>query len=259
MLRKLDSLLGFEVQGKDEELGKVSDFYFDQDKFILRYLVIDTGNWLKHELTLVSTDAFGEIDFKNEKIIVDLSAEELENGPSIDKNKPISKIMEEKVVRHFEWPLYWASSNISGSPSIPAGTLKREKLFAYDNLTEEEKQLEEEKVESNLRSFREIKGYHIHAVDKEFGHLDDLFVDEEDWVIRYLLIDTRNILPGKHVLIAPEWISHISWNKEDIFVNKTKKEIKEAPEYREERSDYLVDRDYEKKLHDHYGEDIYWR
>lgn len=74
MLRKLDSLLGFKVQGKEDELGKVSDFYFDQDKFILRYLVIDTGNWLKHELTLVSTDAFEKIDFKNENVIVNLTA-----------------------------------------------------------------------------------------------------------------------------------------------------------------------------------------
>ena len=109
-----------------------------------------------------------------------------------------------------------------------------------------------------MRSFNEVKGYHIQAEDKEFGHLEDLFVDEENWAIRYLLIDTRNILPGKNVLIAPEWLKNISWNQEKIFVNKTKAEIKSAPEYREEKSDYLVHRDYENKLYDHYDEFKYW-
>jgi len=259
MLRKLNALKGFDVVGKDEELGKVSDFYFDQDKFILRYLVLDTGNWLKHELTLISTEAFGKIDFKNRRILVNLNSGELENGPSLDKNKPVSRLMEEKVVKHYEWPLYWSSSNISASPTSPPTAPNRELLFNYEELTDEQKQEREAEVESNLRSFNEVKGYHIHAVDKEFGHLEDLFVDEEGWLIRYLLIDTRNILPGKDVLIAPEWITRISWDSKEIYVNKSKKEIKEAPEYREERSDYLVDKNYEEKLHDHYGEDIYWR
>ncbi|SIQ28281.1 PRC-barrel domain containing protein [Halanaerobium kushneri] len=259
MLRKLKNLEGFTVQGRDEKLGKTKDFYFDQHRFVLRYLVIDTGNWLKHEKTLISTDSFEEINYDNQEIIVNLTAEDLEAGPSIQKNKPVSRVMEEKVVKHFDWPIYWTSSHPADGPAIQAGSIIREKLFNFENLTDEEKQAKEKEIESNLRSFNEIRGYHIQAQDKEFGHLEDLFVDEENWVIRYLLIDTRNILPGKDVLIAPEWLQNISWNKEKLYVSKTREEIKNAPEYREESSDYLVDRRYEEKLYNHYDEIKYWQ
>jgi len=259
MLRKLSDLEKFQVKGRDGDLGKVSDFYFDQERFILRYLVIDTGHWLQHELTLISTEDFEDIHYKDKIIEVNMNKEELESGPSLEKNKPISKIMEEKVVHHYDWPLYWSSANLSGSEAAPDNPPQRDKLFGYDDMSDEEKKAKEEEVDSNLRSFNEIKGYHIHATDKEFGHLEDLFVDEEGWIIRYLLIDTRNLLPGKNVLIAPEWIDYISWDKEDIFVNKTKKEIKEAPEYREEATGHLVHREYEEDLHEHYDEDRYWR
>lgn len=259
MLRKLKTLEGFTVHGRDGKLGKVKDFYFDQHRFILRYIVIDTGNWLKHEQTLISTDSFQEINYKDQEILVDLKADELEKGPSIKKNQPVSKVMEAKVVKHHGWPFYWTNAHSGTIPKIEVGNGTREMLFNYEYLSDEEKQLKEEEVESNLRSFNEISGYHIQTENKEFGHLEDLFVDEEDWLIRYLLIDTRNILPGKDVLIAPEWLDHISWNQEKIYVSKTKEQIKNAPEYREERSDYLVDRDYEEKLYDYYDEIKYWQ
>ena len=259
MLRKLKNLKGFTIHGRDDDLGKVKDFYFDQHRFIMRYLVVDTGNWLKHEQTLISTESFKEINYEQKEIMVDLNSDELEAGPSLEKNKPVSKLMEEKVVKHYDWPVYWTNTHPSDGPPIETGSIIRENILDYNNLTDEEKQAEEEEMETNLRSFNEVRGYHIQAEDKEFGHLEDLFVDQEGWIIRYLLIDTRNILPGKDVLIAPEWLQKISWNQEKIFVSKTKEEIKSAPEYREEKSDYLVHRDYEEKLYDHYNEIKYWR
>lgn len=259
MLRRLKNLKGFTIHGKDDDLGKVKDFYFDQDRFILRYIVVNTGSWLKNEQVLISTKAFEKINYEQEEILVDLNSDELEESPSLEKNKPVSKVMEEKVVKHFDWPVYWANPHPSDAPAVQAGSVIREKLFDYNDLTDEEKQAKEEDIQSNLRSFNEIRGYHIQSTDKEFGHLEDLFVDEENWIIRYLLVDTRNILPGKDVLIAPEWLQNISWNEEKIFVNKTKAEIKNAPEYKEEKSENLVHRDYEEKLYDHYNEIKYWQ
>lgn len=259
MLRRLKNLEGFKIHGKDGDLGKAKDFYFDQHLFVLRYVLVDTGSWLKDEKTLISTEAFEKINYSAKEILVNLDSAALEEAPVLDKNKPVSKVMEEKVAKHFDWPIYWSSPHPSDVPSIQAGNMMREKLFNFENLTDEEKQEAEEEIESNLRSLNEVRGYHIQAEDKEFGHLEDLFVDEENWIIRYLLIDTRNILPGKNVLIAPEWLQNISWDQQKIFVSKTKEEIKNAPEYKVEKSDYLVDRRYEEKLYKHYDEIKYWQ
>lgn len=260
MLRKLHSLKSFVVNGRNGKLGTVDDFYFDQKQFVVRYLVIDTGNWLKHEETLISTHAIDDIDFENREIHVSLSSEQLEESPSIEKNSPISKTKEKALIEYFGWPDYWKKTHSSDSEFIHAGITERKKLLNFKTIEKEAAKQKSEIVETNLRSLEEVRGYKIHAKDDKFGHLEDLFVEEEDsWIIRYLLIDTRNILEGKSVLIAPDWIESISWFNKEIFVSKDKKEIEDSPEYEEPKeAKSYIDKSYEELLYDHYDEKKYW-
>ena len=46
MLRNVNNLIGYSIRALDGELGKVSEFYFDDFTWSIRYLVVDTGNWL---------------------------------------------------------------------------------------------------------------------------------------------------------------------------------------------------------------------
>ena len=46
MLRKAKTMNGFRLGSLDREIGKVKEFYFDDQHWIIRYLVADTGNWL---------------------------------------------------------------------------------------------------------------------------------------------------------------------------------------------------------------------
>jgi len=260
MLRKLHDLKGFTVQGKDDKLGKVDDFYFDHDQFIVRYLVLDTGNWLTHDINLISTHDVVNIDVDEKEIKVNLSREDLTNSPNIDKNKPISQVKEEELVEFFGWPDYWTHDHTSESNLIHADTRMRKKLLDYKINKDKEKARESEKeVATNLRSMEKIKNYKIHAEHENIGHLEDIFVDEESWIIRYLLVKTKNVLSGEPVLITPEWIESISWEEGEIFVDKGKEEIKESPRYEPEKADEYIDRSYEEILYDHYNEDKYWK
>jgi len=63
----------------------------------------------------------------------------------------------------------------------------------------------------HLRSTRQVTGYHIHATDGELGHVEDFIVDDENWAVRFLVVDTRNWLPGKKVLLSPQWIERVEW------------------------------------------------
>lgn len=65
----------------------------------------------------------------------------------------------------------------------------------------------------------------------------------------YLVIDTQNWLPGKKVLISPQWIERVSWDLSTVFVNLTRDAIKQSPEYSEEA---LLSRDYETEMFKHY-------
>ena len=55
----------------------------------------------------------------------------------------------------------------------------------------------------HLRSTAAVTGYHIHASDRLIGHVENLLIDDVTWGIRYLIIDTKNWWPGKHVLMSP--------------------------------------------------------
>jgi hypothetical protein len=101
-----------------------------------------------------------------------------------------------------------------------------------------------------------VSGYNIEAVDGDIGHVDDFFVDDVDWVIRYLLVDTRDWLPGRQVLISPRWIEDVNWANTAVEVGLSQAQVETSPEYDPQEP---LGREYEVELHEHYGRRGYWR
>src|SRR5690606_35925157 len=107
----------------------------------------------------------------------------------------------------------------------------------------------------HLQSARHVAGYHIHATDDDIGHVEEFLVDDADWTIRYLIVDTRNWWPGKRVLVSPRWISKVSWGDRNVHVDVSRKTVEASPEFDPET---VVDRGYEERLHEHYRMPAYW-
>lgn len=78
---------------------------------------------------------------------------------------------------------------------------------------------------SHLRSMKNVVGYSIQATDGEIGHVDDFVIDEDPWTIRYMIVNTRNWLPGRKILIAPPWISRVDWKNSDVYLNRSRQAI----------------------------------
>ena len=97
-------------------------------------------------------------------------------------------------------------------------------------------------------------GYYIGASDGDIGHVEDLLVNEEDWTIHYLVIDTRNWLPGKKVLVATDWLQSVDWHAQKIAVDLERDRIKSSPEFDPSK----LDRAYQERLHQHYGRDVWF-
>jgi hypothetical protein len=97
--------------------------------------------------------------------------------------------------------------------------------------------------------------HHIQATDGEIGHVHDFIMDNEDWSVRYLVVDTRNWLPGRKVLLAPDWVDAVDWNEKKVHVGLTKDGVKDSPEF---DPDAPVNRQYEETLYDYYGRPKYW-
>jgi len=112
-----------------------------------------------------------------------------------------------------------------------------------------------ESADSHLRSSGAVTGYHIEAADGELGHVDGFLMDDEAWAIRYLEVATRNWWPGNKVLVSPAWVERVSWTESKVYVGLSRKAIQDAPEYTESTP---VTREYENRLHLHYGRPPYW-
>ena len=245
MLSKAKTLKGYKLDSLDGEIGKVKEFYFDDRYWTIRYLVADTGNWLTGRKVLISPYALNSVIKSEKHLSVDLTQKQIENSPSLDSHKPVSRQSADDYYGYYGWPTYWSGSSVWGDyPYIERNRNKwRESTKcakAWDR---------------HLRSTYEVTGYHLQALDGEIGHIEDFIIDDETWTIRYLIINTGNWWPGKKVLVSPQWIERVSWSESKAFVNLSRDTIKKSPEYTEES---LITRDYEIGLHRHYNRPGYW-
>jgi hypothetical protein len=247
MFYNAKALNGYRLNSLDGPIGKVKEFYFDDLHWTIRYLVADTGFWLPGRQVLISPYALGSIntDIDPKQIEVHLTKKQIEESPSLDSDKPVSHQFEQAYYGHYGWPIYWGGPDRWGpSPQI---VRDREKWKEYVQ--------SEKRGDPHLRSTFAVTGHHVEALDGEIGHVSDFIIDEEMWAIRYLVIDTHNWWPGKKVLISPQWIERVSWSERKVWVNLTRDVIKHSPEYTE---DFLLNRDYEAALHQHYKRQGYW-
>jgi hypothetical protein len=254
MLRNAKELLRCAIHAKDGEIGEVHDLFFDDHSWTVRYVVVDTGTWLPGRLVLVSPVAFNQPDWKAKTLPVKLTKKQVESSPDIDSDKPVSRQKEIELHRHFGWPYYWGGGVFlaSGmSTMAEAGELQPEIPKASGAIATEE----EPTGDPHLRAMAEVKDYHIQATDGEIGHLEDFIIDDQNWVIRYLVVDTRNWWPGKKVLVSPQWIDRVSWEESKVYAELSRQAIKSSPEYKERLP---ITREYESELYDHYGRTTYW-
>jgi len=78
-----------------------------------------------------------------------------------------------------------------------------------------------------LHKFSKVRGFHIHAVDGEIGHVDDFLLDD-NWALRYLVVDTSNWIGGRRVLVSPQVVAGLDPEKERIEVSMTKGQIEQS-------------------------------
>ncbi len=223
MLISATTLKGYPLEGLDGEMGKVREFYFDDRFWTVRYLVADTGSWLTGRQVLISPHALVGVMGDREQIAVNLTKKQIEESPSLDSDKPVSRQYEEAYYGHHGWPTYWAGTEMWGN--YP-GIMRDRDLWnsAVDGKWA---------WDPHLRSTLEVTDYDVKATDGEIGHVQDFIVDDETWEIVHVVVSTRYWLPGKRFLISPKSIEGVNWGESNISVNLTRDEIQHSPEYTE--------------------------
>ena len=249
MKRSIKSLLGYSLKEIDGEIGKVDEFYFDDTNWTIRYLVVKTGNWLSGRKVLISPEALLKPDWENEEFPVNLTKAQIESSPDIDTDKPVSRQHEAALSSYYTWDAYWGGQEHGAGifGSMPSELYESE-IEQPENIAETEES--EGNNDQHLQSTEAVTGYTIHATDGEIGKVVDYILDDTNWKIGYLVIDTGNWLNSKKRLLSTGWVTCVKWDNKVVVVNVSTEEVKNSPDYDSSQPVNEVD---EKILYDYYG------
>jgi uncharacterized protein YrrD len=240
MLHSIQKLEGIRILAADEQVGTVEEVYFDDEQWVVRYLVVDTGRWLGRRRALISPNAVQSIDWHRNTILVNLSRTQVEGSPGIDTAKPVSRQQEAAYHSYYGYPPY-CQSMLPWTLGAMLTAASPDPQFRE----EEARRQADARVaggDHHLRSSKVVLGCRIEASDDPIGHVGDFLFDEKTWAMRYLIVDTRHWLHGKHVLISPRWIRAINWSERTLTMALKRREIEQSPEYDPE---YATSREYE--------------
>jgi uncharacterized protein YrrD len=250
MLQSLSSLQKLSIRATDGQIGSVKDTYFDDERWVLRYVVVDTGGWLTGREVLISPFSVSGIDWERKLLDVSITREQVKSSPSIDMDKPVFRQQEAAFLDYYGYPYYWGGImpwGVSASPAIvrPPDVSHEEQL--------REQRERKERSDPHLRSTKQVSGYHLEASDGMIGHVEDFILDPQTWALRYFIVDTRNWLPGRHVLLATDWIEDVSWSERIVRVSIDREAVRNSPEWDERER---LGESEEQGLYRHYGKTL---
>ena len=186
----MKNLSGRRIAAHDGDGGFVVEVYFDDKGWQVRYLVVDIGKPMPRREVLVPRAAIAAEQLREDAIRVQLTRAQVEHCPEKQSDPPV-----------------WLQHD-----------LRREANYRKAAVSD-----------PHLRSSAIVIGYGLQALDGAIGHLEDLLIERESWLVVQLAIDTRNWLPGRRVLIAPHAVRSIDWVAREMHLNLTRAQVRAAP------------------------------
>jgi hypothetical protein len=249
MLRVESVLKGYAIEATDGKIGSVSDVLFDDATWKIRWLVVETGGWLGGRKVLIHPSVVGQPDDYFERIPVTLTRAQVEQSPSIMQDQPVSRQVENSMYSYYGWdPLWggqWFAQGAMGYPLMASplygGTSTLERRADTAHLEDQD---------PHLRSISAVTGYHLRGTDGTIGHVKGFLIDDQSWVVHYLIVDTRNWWLSNDVLLAPFVVKEIDWSATEILLNVTREQVKSSPPWQPTAE---IPQDYQERLHSHYS------
>lgn len=241
MKRNVKSLIGYSMGATDGEIGKITEFYFDDETWTIRYLIVETGNWFFGRKVLISPHVLLKRDWWKEVFPVNLTREQIIASPHLDTEKSVSRQHEIEFNKLHPWNSTMDGALWGGVYPILLDMDVQKEIDSIDGRKSEDN--------PHLRSTAKVTGYKVMASDGEIGDVEDFIFDEKTWELAFIVVDTGKWLPGKKVLISPKWIKEIDWETSSVIVKALVEQVKSSPEY---DPSLPISESYEANLQHHY-------
>ena len=221
MLHLAGKIRGAPVLATDGEIGAVEDFFFEEDRWTVRYVYIDTGRWLSGKRVLISPMSV-KTPWNRAGLHVTLTRDQVWHSPE-GQSHALSRVSEAELLKYYGYPVYWGAGGVWGAFENP-GALVAQPATPPPSTGGPVVDLEAH----HLRSTNQSTGYHLHARDGEIGHVDDFVIGEESWRIRYLLVDTSNWIGGRSVVVLTDSVTRVDKEHGRLHVDATRDQIRNS-------------------------------
>ncbi len=259
MLFRTSQLERSRLRARDGRIGKIETFLFDEEQWVLRYIVAKHGFAFLGKRVLISPMSVTGALRDGEAITVGLTRKQVKNAPSADLAQPVSRQKEAELLRYYRVPVYWGGAGLWGGALTPveAGSLASAPGPDEQYLPETDAQTDAQTdAESHLRSTREVTGYRLRAPEEEVGSVTDFLIEDTTWAVRYLRVETRAEIGGGSLFISPHWVREISWGERTILIDTPLEQLRNVPATAAEGR---LSREEEEHLHELFGKARYWK
>jgi uncharacterized protein YrrD len=210
MLRTVKELLGCSIHATDGNAGRVADVLFDDRAWIVRYLVVDTGSWLKSRPLLIPAAALLKMDRTAHEVGVNMTREQVMQCRGLETDMPVWRQMEQKYWDISSWPVLWFegfwTAVVTLNGKKPAG-------------------------DPHLRSGSKVIGYRMWARDCAVGHLVDSLIDDGVWCLRDFVVETGHWHDARKVLVPLYLVQEVSWPMSTVFVDLPRDKVSDLREF----------------------------
>jgi len=190
MLLNTRDLVGYRLTATDGAIGIIDDLLIDDRDWTIRWITVDTGNWLHSRKVLLPPQSFGEPDHLGREIPIDLDRKRIEQSPTVARDHPVSRQVEADIYAFYDYPPYW--SQVSAKPiagvvgNMPLASIGTR---AFDNAQAQQAvpaapsealitdTIGHGQDYPHLRSTNEMMGYYIEAKDGSIGHVEDILIE----------------------------------------------------------------------------------
>jgi len=230
-LRSVKQFHGFRLETLDGNAGTVKETLFDEEAWVIRYLVLETGDWLDNNEILIAPMPLVRLDWDKRTIYANFTSTQLGTNPGIGVIQPTLHANQAEFLDHYGYTHYWtglrsvlpaAASDTGTPPQAPADAAASEREAAERDLAQ---------AASGLHSSAETIGCTIRTSDGTDGQVEDLRFDDTSWDIAFFVIDPHDWSPERSVLVSPSRVERVNWEEGQVALTMTRAELERCPKY----------------------------
>ncbi|MBN2736710.1 MAG: hypothetical protein JXR70_06990 [Spirochaetales bacterium] len=206
----LKNILGYGISARDGHLGFIHDFLFDDSNWEIKYVVVNTSNFLFENLVLISPEYIRSVDYSQKQVFFDLNKSDIKKSPDADSKKTVSRQYQDYFEKKYSSAYYWYGFDIWAFPPVLSDYGK-----AYESV-KAPMEAEKDPELAHLRSVREVIGYHI-VNDYESGKIKNITADEKCWAVLDFVVEAGSFLHHHNEEIEVEMIDKISFEERAVY------------------------------------------